>query len=210
MEDTEYDYSHKLTLLGEAGVGKTNLILRFVDNKFEPSSKPTIGVDTKYKIITYEGRKVRIQLWDTAGQERFRATSAQSIRGVSGVVLVYDISKRETFDRIEKYVSLIADNAARDVRVLLIGNKMDLLENRNVTAEEGRKFADAHGYFFVETSALTNEGNCVEKAFDMLLKETVKDVIEREEKMEREALERERGSSILIKPPKKAAEKKCC
>ena len=128
--DEEYDYLFKVVLIGDSGVGKSNLLSRFTRNEFNLESKSTIGVEFATKSITAEGKTIKAQIWDTAGQERYRAITSAYYRGAVGALLVYDISKQGTFQNVERWLKELRDHAERNIVVMLVGNKSDLKQVR--------------------------------------------------------------------------------
>ncbi|RNA29835.1 ras-related Rab-18 [Brachionus plicatilis] len=157
----------KILIIGESGVGKSSILLRFTDDLFDPQLSATIGVDFKVKTLTIEGNKTKLAIWDTAGQERFRTLTPSYYRGAQGAILVYDVSCRETFTKLDNWLNELETFANKpDIVKMLIGNKIDK-SNREVTKEEGLKFARKHSMLFIEASAKTKEG--VEIAFDELV-----------------------------------------
>eukprot|EP01121_Diplochlamys_sp_Union-15-3_P015267 TRINITY_DN5011_c0_g3_i2.p1 TRINITY_DN5011_c0_g3~~TRINITY_DN5011_c0_g3_i2.p1 ORF type:complete len:209 (-),score=47.53 TRINITY_DN5011_c0_g3_i2:45-671(-) len=163
----EYDHLFKLLLIGDSGVGKSSLLLRFADNTFTESFISTIGVDFKLRTIEIEGLKVKLQLWDTAGQERFRTITSSYYRGAQGVIVVFDVTKKDTFNNVVKWLQELERYASEDVKKLLVGNKIDLTP-REVTPEEAKELAQKLGLDYVETSAKTSSN--VEEAFSRLAK----------------------------------------
>ena len=159
----DYDYLFKLLLIGNSAVGKSSLLLRFSDNIFNESFLPTIGVDFKIRTFDLSNKTVKLQIWDTAGQERFKTITSSYYKGAHGIILVYDITDRQTFKDIENWLSEVEKFANENVVKLVIGNKSDLESNRQVTREEGQEFADSLGVKFLETSA--KECTNVEKSF---------------------------------------------
>jgi Ras-related protein Rab-11A len=162
MED-DYAFIFKLVLLGESGVGKSNLISRFVHNSYASDSKTTIGVEFATKTLEVEGQRIKAQIWDTAGQERYRAITSAYYRGALGALLVYDISHRDTFVAAQRWLAELREKADKKVVVTLVGNKSDLSHQRQVEKEEAVAYAVANGLGFIETSALSSTG--VEVAF---------------------------------------------
>ena len=161
---SEFDYLVKIALLGDTTVGKTNLVLRFTDNTFTTNNPPTIGYDYKSKTINLKNskKKAKLQIWDTAGQERYMSLSKTVFQRVDGVILVYDIRVRSSFEHILNWINIVKDFNDK-MPILLIGNKTDLEEERIVSYEEGKKLADEKNLEFMETSALN--GNNVDEAF---------------------------------------------
>ncbi|KAH9579612.1 Ras- protein Rab-11A [Schistosoma haematobium] len=167
-KDDEYDYLFKVVLIGDSGVGKSNLLSRFTRNEFNLESKSTIGVEFATKSVEIDGRTIKAQIWDTAGQERYRAITAAYYRGAVGALLVYDITKRETFNNLEHWLLELRNNVELDMVVMLVGNKCDLRHLRTVLTEDAKLWAERQGLFFMETSALESTG--VESAFYYILK----------------------------------------
>lgn len=163
MNPPEYDYLFKLLLIGDSGVGKSCLLIRFADDTYTESYISTIGVDFKIRTIELEGKTVKLQIWDTAGQERFRTITSSYYRGAHGIIIVYDVTDQESFDNVKQWLHEIDRYATDDVNKLLVGNKSDLTSKKVVTYEAAKEFADSVGMEFLETSA-KNATN-VEKAF---------------------------------------------
>ncbi|OQR91404.1 Rab11 family GTPase [Thraustotheca clavata] len=168
-KDDEYDYLFKVVLIGDSGVGKSNLLSRFTRNEFSLESKSTIGVEFATKSIQAEGKTIKAQIWDTAGQERYRAITSAYYRGAVGALLVYDITKHPTFDNVERWLKELRDHADANTVIMLVGNKSDLRHLRAVQTEEAMAFAEKHNLAFLETSALDATG--VDTAFQRILTE---------------------------------------
>eukprot|EP01017_Pseudomicrothorax_dubius_P028320 TRINITY_DN335_c0_g1_i1.p1 TRINITY_DN335_c0_g1~~TRINITY_DN335_c0_g1_i1.p1 ORF type:complete len:208 (-),score=44.00 TRINITY_DN335_c0_g1_i1:165-788(-) len=162
----EYDYLFKLLLIGNSAVGKSSLLIRFSDNIFNESFLPTIGVDFKIRTLDLSGKVAKLQIWDTAGQERFKNITSSYYKGAHGVVLVYDITDRQSFKDVENWLGEVGKHANENIVKLLVGNKADLESQRQVTTEEAREFANSLGIKFVETSAKSSSN--VETAFRTL------------------------------------------
>ncbi|XP_076018475.1 ras-related protein Rab-18-B [Genypterus blacodes] len=157
----------KLLIIGESGVGKSSLLLRFTEDTFDPEQTATIGVDFKVKTIAIDGNKAKLAIWDTAGQERFRTLTPSYYRGAQGVILVYDVTKRDTFTKLENWLNELETYSTRnDMVKMLVGNKIDM-DNRDVDRNEGLKFARKHSMLFIEASAKTKDG--VQCAFEELV-----------------------------------------
>eukprot|EP00727_Mastigamoeba_balamuthi_P014239 m51a1_g9438 putative ras-related protein rab-11a (232) ;mRNA; f:442971-443848 len=147
------DCLYKLVLIGDSGVGKSNLLARFSLNEFLPDSKATVGVEFAMQTVTCpDGAVVKAQVWDTAGQERFRAISNLYYRGAHGALVVYSIASRDSFDNVRHWVEELLQHAPAAL-VILVGNKCDLKHLREVPADEGRQYAERNGFAFIETSA---------------------------------------------------------
>ncbi|NWV97382.1 RB18B protein, partial [Machaerirhynchus nigripectus] len=157
----------RLPLVGDSAVGKSSLLRRFADGAFEPRLKPTVGVDFKVKKVVVEGRAVQLAIWDTAGQERFRTLTPSYYRGAQGVVLVYDVTRKDTFRGLERWLNeLEMYTTSSNTVKMLVGNKTDK-PDREVERKEGLQFARKHSLLFIETSAKTQEG--VQHAFEELV-----------------------------------------
>jgi len=161
--DTPFDMQIKLLMIGDSGVGKTCLLLRYANDSFSPTFITTIGIDFKIKNIQLEGKRIKLQIWDTAGQERFRTITTSYFRGAQGILLVYDVTDRQTFMSIRNWVAQIQVHADVNVNKILIGNKCDMSEQRAVSYEEGEALAKEYSIHFFETSAKQDIN--VEKAF---------------------------------------------
>lgn len=165
----DFDHLFKILLIGNSGVGKSSLLLRFTAGKFDDMG-PTIGVDFKVKMLSLQGKRLKLTIWDTAGQERFRTLTSSYYRGAQGIILVYDVTRRATFTDLSdvwlKEVDRFSTN--KDCIKMLIGNKVDLEESeRVVTKKEGIAFARQHGCLFLEASAKTSIN--VQRCFEELV-----------------------------------------
>jgi Ras-related protein Rab-1A len=163
MAATEYDYLFKLLLIGDSGVGKSCLLLRFADHTYTDSYISTIGVDFKIRTIELDGKTIKLQIWDTAGQERFRTITSSYYRGAHGIIVVYDVTDQESFTNVKQWLNEIERYASHDVQKLLVGNKCDLTSKKAVTMETAKAFAEKVEMPFLETSA--KAATNVEKAF---------------------------------------------
>jgi len=153
----------KLLMIGDSGVGKTCLLLRYANDSFSPTFITTIGIDFKIKNVEIDSKRIKLQIWDTAGQERFRTIATSYFRGAQGILLVYDVTDRRSFESIRNWVSQIQQHADVHVNKILIGNKCDMLDEKVVSTEEGQKLAKEFGIDFWEASA-KNDIN-VEQSF---------------------------------------------
>merc|ERR1719158_1534615 len=159
----EYDYLFKLLLIGDSGVGKSCLLLRFADDTYTESYISTIGVDFKIKTIKDEGKTIKLQIWDTAGQERFRTITSSYYRGAHGIIVVFDTTDLESFNNVKQWLQEIDRYAAEGVNKLLVGNKADLASQRKVDYNAAQDFAQEYGLTYIETSAKV--GQNVEQTF---------------------------------------------
>lgn len=159
----EYDYLFKLLLIGDSGVGKSCLLLRFADDTYTESYISTIGVDFKIRTIDLDGKTIKLQIWDTAGQERFRTITSSYYRGAHGIIIVYDCTDRESFNNVKQWLSEIEKYATDSVNKLLVGNKSDLASKKVVSYDEAKELADSLGIAFLETSA--KNAHNVEQSF---------------------------------------------
>jgi len=165
----------KILLIGDSGVGKSCLILRFADNQFTESFIMTVGVDFKIRTLDVGGTTIKLQIWDTAGQERFRKITSSYYRGAHGIMIVYDLTNPDTFTNVQKWLQEIDRYAPENVHKVLVGNKCDLATERKVTTKEGQEFADQLNLDFLETSAKYSTN--VEEAFAKMAK-SIKEKLE--------------------------------
>ncbi|KAK2656490.1 hypothetical protein Ddye_009542 [Dipteronia dyeriana] len=163
------DYVFKVVLIGDSAVGKSQILARFARNEFSLDSKATIGVEFQTRTLVIQHKSVKAQIWDTAGQERYRAVTSAYYRGAVGAMLVYDITRRQSFDHIPRWLEELRSHADKNIVIILIGNKSDLEDARAVPTEDAKEFAEKEGLFFLETSAL--ESTNVETSFMTVLTE---------------------------------------
>ena len=204
MAEEEYDFIFKVLLLGNSDVGKSSLILRYVDQTWSDTFVPTIGVDFKVKSLEIDDKKIKMQIWDTAGQERFRNVISSYFRGSHGGFVIYDITNRDSFKNLENWLSEIEKNANQNILKILVGNKNDLEDDREIKTEEGQAFANRNGMQFMETSAKMNVN--VNEAFEALAKLMIQFNSENKpvlNKTETKKLNASSGKDIKTK-------KKCC
>ncbi|XP_015451140.1 ras-related protein Rab-12 [Pteropus alecto] len=187
------DFKLQVIIIGSRGVGKTSLMERFTDDTFCEACKSTVGVDFKIKTVELRGKKIRLQIWDTAGQERFNSITSAYYRSAKGIILVYDITKKETFDDLPKWMKMIDKYASEDAELLLVGNKLDCETDREITKQQGEKFAQQiTGMRFCEASAKDNFN--VDEIFLKLVDDILK-------KMPLDILRNELSNSILSLQP---------
>lgn len=158
-----YAYLFKYIIIGDTGVGKSCLLLQFTDKRFRPVHDLTIGVEFGARMVNIDDKQIKLQIWDTAGQESFRSITRSYYRGAAGALLVYDITRRDTFNHLTRWLEEARSNGNKNMTIMLIGNKNDLEHRRQVSKEEGEAFAKEHGLIFFETSAKTASN--VEVAF---------------------------------------------
>ena len=166
-EQNEYTMLFKIVIIGDTYVGKTNILSRYISNEFDPNSNSTIGVELTTKTYNFDNNDVKVQIWDTAGQEKYRSITSSYYKGAQGCLLVYDITKKKSFDNIDKWYSELKSNSDEKIYTMLLGNKSDLEENREVSIEEAEKKAKNFNIAFMETSAYN--GNNINKAFSELI-----------------------------------------
>lgn len=169
MANDDYDYLYKIVLVGDSGVGKSNLLTRFTKNEFNFKSATTIGVEFSTRTVEVKNKKIKAQVWDTAGQERFRAITNAFYRGAVGALLVYDITKHESYMNVEKWLKELREHGDSKMVHMLVGNKSDLKHLRAVPTEEAASFAEKNNLSFIEASALDSSN--VDTAFENVLKD---------------------------------------
>mmetsp|Transcript_11347 Transcript_11347/g.18982 ORF Transcript_11347/g.18982 Transcript_11347/m.18982 type:complete len:201 (+) Transcript_11347:98-700(+) len=197
--ENDYDYIFKILLIGDSGVGKSCLLLRFADDTYTESFISTIGVDFKIRTVDIDGKIIKLQIWDTAGQERFRTITSSYYRGAHGIIVVYDTTDKASFTNVKQWLAEIERYACSSVNKLLVGNKNDLPQNRAVPTEEAQKFADEMGIELIETSAKTATN--VQESF-MKMARQIKDRMCQSPEDKRKDTIKPRGS-------KKAKKSKC-
>ena len=162
----------KILVLGDPSVGKSCFLIRYTEDTFQDVYLSTIGMDCKYKdVILEEDKSIRLQIWDTAGQDRFRSITKNLYKGAAGIMLIYDITNRNTFDNVKKWVNSIKEEVTSKVVIILVGNKIDLDKKRQVQTDEGEQIAEEFDMPFFECSALTGEN--INSAFETLAKKLV-------------------------------------
>ena len=164
----DYDYLFKVLLLGDTDVGKSSLILRYTEETFNSKLVNSIGVDFKMKKKEIDGKIIKVQIWDTAGHERFRSITYSYYRGANAIIIVFDITDKKSFLSITEWLKQIEKHAKENVFKFLVGNKSDLAEERKVTFEEAKEYADEHELPYIETSA--KEGININELFESSIK----------------------------------------
>ncbi|CAD5179727.1 ras-related protein RABA2a-like [Musa acuminata AAA Group] len=210
--EEEYDYLFKVVLIGDSGVGKSNLLSRFTRNEFCLESKSTIGVEFATRTLQVEGRIIKSQIWDTAGQERYRAITSAYYRGALGAILVYDVTKPTTFENVSRWLKELRDHADPNIVIMLIGNKTDLKQLRAVASEDAQSYAETEGLSYIETSAL--EATNVEQAFQLILAEIYRVIskknISSDEPGPGIAGSVKEGKTIVVSASESNTKKQCC
>jgi small GTP-binding protein len=163
------DYSFKILFLGSVGVGKTNIIFSYVNDKINKDQKSTIGIDYRAKTIEYKTKKINLKIFDTSGQERFKALTRNYYQGSDGIIMVFDIKRRETFEDITYWMEEVTKTCDKNkIGLVLVGNKNDgNMDERKISKEEGIKVSDIYDFKYIETSALINDN--IKECFDLLL-----------------------------------------
>ena len=200
------DYKIKIIVVGDSGVGKTNLINRFASDKFDTNSKATIGVEFVYKTLKINKEVIKVEVWDTAGQERYRAITSSYYKGAKGAIIVYDITNEDSFNNVESWMNEVTKKGKTDMQFLLVGNKKDLVNDRKVTEQKGIDKAKELNMNLFEASAL--EKTNVNEAFNYLMKEIYLN-IRREKNINTNNDEKIGQSGIALNTNKKN-KKKCC
>ena len=206
-DDENYEMMVKVVLIGDSFVGKTNIMSKYIKNEFHEDSKATVGVEFGSKQFTVEGHTIKAQIWDTAGQERYKAITSAYYKGAKGAFIVYDITRKQSFESVEKWVNDVTAVADKNITIILIGNKSDLEDQRQVTKEQGQDKANKLEIAFMETSAFSGEN--LEKAFNMMINEVYKKCHE-ELLAEGDVDIIEGGKDINLESKQNEEKKKCC
>eukprot|EP00027_Filamoeba_sp_ATCC50430_P007827 CAMPEP_0168541236 /NCGR_PEP_ID=MMETSP0413-20121227/708_1 /TAXON_ID=136452 /ORGANISM="Filamoeba nolandi, Strain NC-AS-23-1" /LENGTH=204 /DNA_ID=CAMNT_0008571035 /DNA_START=51 /DNA_END=665 /DNA_ORIENTATION=+ len=198
-----YEYIFKYIIIGDMAVGKSCILHQFTDKKFLADSNHTIGVEFGTRVIDVQGKKVKLQIWDTAGQERFRAVTRSYYRGAAGALLVYDITRRNTYNHITTWLTDARNLTHPNTVFMLVGNKCDIEDQRDVSYQEAEKFAQENGLIFVEASAKT--GDNIEELFLKTAQLIFKNIQDGNTELNEGVVQRK--SSL---PEKKKGEDNCC
>jgi len=204
MNFNTYDYIIKILLIGDSGVGKSCVLLRFADDAFTQSFITTIGIDFKVKTIEIDGKVIKLQIWDTAGQEKFKTVSMAYYRGAMGIMLVYDVTDDKSFYNIKNWITNIEQHASENVERMLIGNKCDRVDDKIIKYEQGKKIAEEYNMKFFETSAKNNIN--IEEAFITMAKD-IKNKISTEPK---DIQPSNSMTNIALSKDSTTTNKKCC
>lgn len=206
------EFFFKIVLLGETNVGKTNLLYRYCKQTFLESSKPTIGIDylTQDKVVA--NRAITIHFWDTAGQEKFRGLKTAYYKNCQGVVLIFDITSRFTFESLEKWIEEVKDSCEVETQILILGNKSDLATAREVNVDEAIAFAEKNKCKYYEVSAKTNDQNLVNVAIDEFIANILEMQMSPEvlKKMERLQTIKQKASVSLKQKNAPSRQNRCC
>ena len=204
----EYDFLFKLIIVGDSNVGKTNIMSKYIHNQFNQHSKSTIGVEFGTKIVNIDNKKIKAQIWDTAGQERYKSITSAYYKGAKGALIVYDITNKFSFDSVDKWVQDLNSYGDKTITLLLVGNKSDLEEKRQITKENGEEKAKSFNLGFIETSACS--GDNIDQAFVIMLKEVLKKYID-ENDINNDEFEASGGKNLeLNKKDNNRKKKRCC
>ncbi len=152
------DYQYKILILGDATVGKTSLLIRYIDNKFDEDSLSTLGVDVRYKYVTMNNKKIRLDIWDTAGQERFKNITKNYFKGANAIIFVFDVNKKKTIEKLKFWFDSSDENVSKETVKLIVGNKIDLEGSREVTFEQMKTYGQKYNMEVFEASAKTGFG----------------------------------------------------
>ena len=171
-DNVDYDILFKLILVGDSGVGKTNILSRYINNEYSSNSESTVGVEFSTKMLNKNNKKIKVQIWDTAGQERYKSITSVFYKGAKGGFIVYDITRKDTFNSTDKWINDLKMNGDENISLILIGNKSDLQDQREVSLEDMTKKAELFGVNFCETSALNNTN--IDKVFDIVVEDMIK------------------------------------
>ena len=199
------DYKLKVVIVGDSGVGKSNLIKRFTTNEFNENSKATVGVEFLSRSYKINDKIFKIEMWDTAGQERYKSITAAYYKGAKGALIVYDTTSAKSFENIDKWLSEIKEQTNRDIKLIIIGNKIDLREQKVISTEQALTKAKELGIPLMETSA--KEATNVKEAFNDLLKEMYCELSQTLLNIEHQNMENKNGIQLDVEEKKK---KGCC
>jgi len=202
------DFKLKIVVVGDSGVGKTNLIKRFITNEFSENFKATIGVEFMSKTYKINKHLFKIEIWDTAGQERYKSITAIYYKGAKGAIIVYDTTDQSTFNNIDKWMLEIKEKTSKDIKLMIIGNKIDLKDDREVKNEDALKKAESLGLPLMETSAL--DATNVKEAFYDLLKEIYKDMKDKLDNPENKFQNEKKGIDLNTNINTEKKKSKCC
>ena len=207
MAEEEYEMMVKVIIIGDSSVGKTNIMSKYLKNEFLEDSKATVGVEFGSKLFKIDGHNIKAQIWDTAGEEKYKAITGAYYKGSKGAFVVYDITRKETFDSVDRWINDLKSTGDSKMTIILIGNKCDLEDTREISKEKGEEKAKSFGCAFLETSALS--GDNIEKGFEMMISEIFKK-FGNETMGEEELVTVERGEELKIDKKENKKKKGCC
>jgi Ras-related protein Rab-11A len=209
---SNYNLIFKIVLIGDSNVGKTNILSKYLQNEFNPDSKATVGVEFGSKTFNINDNVIKAQIWDTAGTEKYRSITNAYYKGAKGAFVVYDITKKSSFNNIDKWLFDLKNNGDENINIILVGNKIDLENDRDVTTEEGEKKAILNKASFIETSA--KNGNNIEKAFNLMIEnvyENFKKENENKENIDLNGINKEKTLDLnSSNNENQIKKKKCC
>ena len=207
VEEEDYEMMVKIILIGDSAVGKTNIMSKYLRGQFQENSKATVGVEFGSKLFKIDNHNIKAQIWDTAGQEKYKAITGAYYKGSKGAFVVYDITRKETFDSTDRWINDLKISSDPKINIILIGNKSDLEDKRDVLKEQGEEKAKSFGCAFLETSAFN--GDNIDKGFEMMISDIFKKF--KEESLEEDDLGIiEKGEDINLNKGKANNEKKGC
>eukprot|EP01016_Furgasonia_blochmanni_P048239 TRINITY_DN7158_c0_g1_i6.p1 TRINITY_DN7158_c0_g1~~TRINITY_DN7158_c0_g1_i6.p1 ORF type:complete len:283 (-),score=46.93 TRINITY_DN7158_c0_g1_i6:128-976(-) len=199
LHHRDYDYLFKLVIVGNSGVGKSSLLLRFADDSFSETYLTTIGVDFRFRTLKIDQSSVKLQIWDTAGQERFRTITNAYYKGADGIVIVYDTTNHASFEDVERYwLNEVESYSEKNVEMALLGNKSDMGEGKAVTYDEAKDFARKKKMHFFEVSAKTSDN--VTEAFVTISKKLIESK-EKEKERDRESARNQKTTVSKLTTP---------
>ena len=207
MSEEDYEMMVKIILIGDSAVGKTNIMSKYLKGEFQENTKATVGVEFGSKLFKIDNHTIKAQIWDTAGQEKYKAITGAYYKGSKGAFVVYDITRRDTFESADRWINDLKVTADPKINIILIGNKCDLEDKREVLKEQGEEKAKSFDCAFFETSAL--KGDNIDKGFEMMVNEIFKKY--GEESMEEDDFgTMEKGEDINLEKTNKVEKKGCC
>ena len=207
MSEEDYEMMIKIILIGDSAVGKTNIMSKYLKGEFKENTKATVGVEFGSKLFKIDNHNIKAQIWDTAGQENYKAVTGAYYKGSKGAFVVYDVTRKETFESADRWINDLKVTADPKINIILIGNKSDLEDKREVLKEQGEEKAKSFDCAFLETSAL--KGDNIDKGFEMMVNEIFKKY--GEETMEDDDFgTMEKGEDINLEKVNKVEKKGCC
>ena len=208
MTEEQYEMMVKVILIGDSAVGKTNIMNKYLKGKFLENSRATVGVEFGTKLFNISEHKIKAQIWDTAGQEKYRSITSAYYKGSKGAFIVYDITRKNSFDNVEKWINDLKIIGDPKINIMLIGNKIDLEDQREVLREQGEEKAKSFGCAFLETSALN--GDNIEKGFELMIYDIYKKYGQDNNEDDDEDITIEKAEDINLNIDNKPENKGCC